>query len=334
MPEHEIYVAGTTANLLLDYLATQGLALPELQGRLHALAALQRMPVTTWQALLVEIQQIRKVPALGLEIGQCVQPHHIGVLGYLAIHSDTLAQAMMRFGRFQPLIHNVAPSVIHPEGDALIVGWDGSRGGLPLLSDEVLVSGLMTLIRRHTGQLTAAPRCVNFPHPQPHDVTPYQSFFACPVSFNQPMLSVNLPLSLVDLPVTSQEPHLTKLLEQQAESMMQALPSGDALILQLQHHIGRVLQDGSPEFKVVAARMGIAERSLYRSLNERGLRYKTIVNTMRFKLAKDYLADPSLSLPEIALLLGFAEQSAFSRAFKEWSDESPMTYRRARIARR
>mgnify|MGYP003454277989 len=75
--------------------------------------------------------------------------------------------------------------------------------------------------------------------------------------------------------------------------------------------------------------MGVSERSLYRYLSARGLRYKTVLNNLRYELAKNYLKNMQLSLPEIALMLGFSEQSAFSRAFKEWSGQSPMHYRRA-----
>ncbi len=49
---------------------------------------------------------------------------------------------------------------------------------------------------------------------------------------------------------------------------------------------------------------------------------------MRFKLARLYLADPSLSLVEIALLLGYCEQSALSRASRAWSGSTPERYRR------
>ena len=79
--------------------------------------------------------------------------------------------------------------------------------------------------------------------------------------------------------------------------------------------------------------MGLSERTLYRALQERDLRYKQVLNSLRFELAKDYLRDAQLSLPEIALLLGYAEQSVFSRAFKEWAGESPMRWRKACLHR-
>ena len=42
-----------------------------------------------------------------------------------------------------------------------------------------------------------------------------------------------------------------------------------------------------------------------------------------------HLADASLSLAEVAFLLGFSEQSAFTRAFKRWTGTTPASVRRA-----
>lgn len=44
-------------------------------------------------------------------------------------------------------------------------------------------------------------------------------------------------------------------------------------------------------------------------------------------LALEYLKDPHLSLQEIALLLCYSEQSAFQRAFKQWSGLTPQQWR-------
>lgn len=330
MTHTTIYVAGTAASLLLDYMDHAGTALPAFRERLEALKASPRMPIETWWDILAELQRAHPIDTLGVEIGALTQAHHIGMLGYLAIYSDTIVQALTRFSRFQRLLHNMAPSKIYVEGDDLIVWWDPAAGTSSLLSDQVLVSGLVTLIRRHGGKPDVSPHLVEFPQAQPADTSAYEAFFKCPVVFGREALSVRLPARHMNLPVMTRDPHLMSLLEQQAEVMLQKLPDRDALLKQLRHHISMSLQDGTPEFADVATRMGMAERTLYRYLQERGLRYKAILNELRFQLAGEYMRDPKLSLPEIALLLGYAEQSAFSRAFKEWSGETPASYRRAR----
>ena len=329
-----IYVAASLANLLISFLDQRQLDLPALRERLTRLAQGPRMPITTWWALLDEIQQAcPNELALGLQIGSCAQPHHIGVLGYLAMYSDTTGQALLRFSRFQPLLHNLAPSLISQQGDDVIIGWGKGESPSTLLSDDVVSAGLSGFARQLTGRSDIRPTRVYCPHPAPIDITPYERFYGCPVHFDSPVSAVHLPLWVMSLPINSQDPHLTGLLEQQAEAMLQALPVPDSLLGELQRQMVAVLQDGPPEAPIVAARMGLSERSLYRALQERGLRYKQVLNNLRYELAKDYLRDAQLSLPEVSLLLGYAEQSVFSRAFKEWAGESPMRWRKAYLHR-
>jgi AraC-like DNA-binding protein len=47
--------------------------------------------------------------------------------------------------------------------------------------------------------------------------------------------------------------------------------------------------------------------------------------------AKDYVGDSTHSLAYIAFLLGFSDQSNFSRAFRRWTGMSPKAYRDALI---
>lgn len=324
-----IYVAASLANLLTRFLDQRHLALPALRERLSRLAQGPRMAITTWWALLDEIQQACPgEPALGLQIGSCAQPHHVGVLGYLAMYSETLGQALLRFSRFQPLLHNLAPSLISQQGEDIVIGWGKAERQSTLLSDDVVAAGLSVFARQLTGRHDIFPSRVFSPHPAPADVAPYERFHGCPVHFDSPVSAVHLPLAVMTLPINSQDPHLTGLLEQQAEALLQALPAADSLLGELQRQIVAVLQDGPPDAVVVAARMGVSERTLYRELQARGLRYKQVLNGLRFELAKEYLRDAQLTLPEIALLLGYAEQSVFSRAFREWAGESPMRWRK------
>lgn len=72
----------------------------------------------------------------------------------------------------------------------------------------------------------------------------------------------------------------------------------------------------------------MSEPSLYRALRSRGVEFSELVRALRRELALGYLAEPHLSLTEIALLLGYSELSAFSRAFRAWTGLSPAAWRR------
>ena len=68
-------------------------------------------------------------------------------------------------------------------------------------------------------------------------------------------------------------------------------------------------------------------RSLQRKLQQKDTSFKKILNEVREDLALKYIKDSSLTVSEISFLLGFAETSSFSRAFKRWTGGSPKAYR-------
>jgi AraC-like DNA-binding protein len=67
---------------------------------------------------------------------------------------------------------------------------------------------------------------------------------------------------------------------------------------------------------------------LHRRLEERDLVFKELLQKTRQQLAQQYLKEGRLTLAEIALLLGYSEQSAFSRAFKQWLGITPLRFQK------
>ena len=74
--------------------------------------------------------------------------------------------------------------------------------------------------------------------------------------------------------------------------------------------------------------MHVSVRTLQRRLDARELTWQQLLDRTREQLAHQYLADRSLTLGDIALLLGFSEQSAFNRAFRRWTGQTPARIRR------
>lgn len=70
------------------------------------------------------------------------------------------------------------------------------------------------------------------------------------------------------------------------------------------------------------------------TLQQQGASYQQRMQEIRCMLAEQYLRDPHLSLQEIALLLGYSEQSAFQRAFKRWLQLTPQQWRRQNLQAR
>jgi AraC-like DNA-binding protein len=107
------------------------------------------------------------------------------------------------------------------------------------------------------------------------------------------------------------------------------LPGSSSLIADVRAAVGAELRGGDPTLERVAGRMGMSGRTLQRRLDEQSLRFGELVDEVRSALAKAYLQDRQMALCEVAFLLGFADQSAFGRAFKRWTGVTPGRWRRA-----
>jgi len=75
--------------------------------------------------------------------------------------------------------------------------------------------------------------------------------------------------------------------------------------------------------------LNMSSRNLARKLADEGQSFKGLLTEVRRELAEKYIRDRSLTLTEISFLLGFAEMSSFSRAYKGWSGSSPSAHRQS-----
>ena len=78
-----------------------------------------------------------------------------------------------------------------------------------------------------------------------------------------------------------------------------------------------------------AAALAMSPRSLQRRLGEAALRFQGVLDAVRRDMATIYLRDPGLSVLDVALLLGYAEQSSLTRSFRGWFRCTPSVWRRA-----
>ncbi len=89
------------------------------------------------------------------------------------------------------------------------------------------------------------------------------------------------------------------------------------------------MPSGNVTDQAIAKALHMGVRALQRKLQDAGTTFKTLLDGTRRELACQYIRDSRLNLNEISFLLGFAEVSSFSRAFKRWTGESPSVFRQS-----
>ncbi len=322
-------VPSTYVRLLYEYLERQNLDARKLLREPPPQPADRgtgRYPVARWRTLLERAAAALDDPLLGLKLGRSITPAHLGVIGYVLLACGSLGAALQRLEQYQRLVYDVNPMRYRAEGSSVVLEWGVEQGRPGSLADETAIAALVQMARELSGRFFA-PDEVCFVNPAPASLKPYRDWFGCPVRFGQPHTLLRFPAKYLALPLRQPDAALLSLLERQADALLHELPDSDDLEQSVRRCIVRLSRDGEVDLERVAAELHTTPRTLHRRLEERGCNFRGLREDTRRRLAEDYLRDPRLRLAEIAQLLGFSEQSAFSRSFRRWTGETPKRWR-------
>jgi AraC-like DNA-binding protein len=253
-------------------------------------------------------------------------PSYVGALGYAWCASSTLKTAFNRVVRY---IHVVSEDLNiklanTPAGLKVIIDLEKSVFTLPQHHDVVL-SVLMHMCRFNYGD-ELMPSEVCLAHAQPPCEKTISAYFRIPVVYNAPVSSITLSKYDVEKTLGSGNKELVLLHDEFLMKYLIEIKKGD-IVRQIQSVIIENLPSGNVTDNLIARELNLSERSLQRKLKERGTSFRALLDNVRKMAAIQYIKNPVNSMSDIAFLLGFSEQSAFSRAFKKWTGTSPIKYR-------
>lgn len=265
-------------------------------------------------------------PDLGLHIAEAeADQTSVGVLEYSARHAPMLGDAFSRVERYGRLVHDGADFRFVRKGDIGTLSYT-----LPDLPDgpnrqaaEWAAASWVLKGRAFTGQ-DFAPLRVRFRHRAPARITEHERIFRCPVDFGDELTEVTFTGDVLDLPVKGADRGLGQVLDTYAAELVERLPAHNTIEDRVRHYLIKALSTGGdPSLQAIAKALAMSARTLQRRLKDDGLTHRELVEEIRQSLAMKFVDDDSLSIGEIAFLLGFSEPSAFLRAFRRWTGTSP-----------
>lgn len=324
----------TLVHVLARYLHQQGLAPeqvlgPALASRLAQSSAehFERWPAEDYCRLLLDAAEQLSDPLLGLHLGQGIRPAHLGALGYVLLACENLGAALTRIQRYHRLVNDINPIEPRVVGDQLELRWGAAHGRTGALYDESGIAGIVQIGRELCGERLPVT-ALDFINPPPRDTRPYDRYFGCKVRFGQSVTRLVLPLASLAAPLRQTDPTLLRLMERQVDAAMAQLPEDGDLAEMTRRVIARMAPQGMPELPHVAHELRLSPRVFYRRLAAQGLNFRELRESALRRLAEMHLRDERLTLAEVGALLGYSEQSAFSRAFRRWAGVSPQHWRR------
>lgn len=272
-------------------------------------------------------------PDFGLHFGEHLDLEGFHVLGHLAAHSATLGEAFERIAAHSRLLHDSGRVVIERDADATTVhpGCHGLLHTWPRHIAEFAATSVMSIGRRITGRPFVAER-VTFRHPAPERVAEHVRIFGVLPEFGHFETAVVLSNALMELPVLGRAAGLVTYLDAYARDVIARMPHNDDLVTQVHRAVAVEIARRSPEIEEIASQLGMTARTLQRRLAEHGTTFQAVSDAVRRSFAERYLGDASLSLQEVAFLVGFADPSNFHRAFRRWTGATPAEYRKTKLS--
>lgn len=291
-----------------------------------------RVPFEQHLALLEAIEGEPRALEFGLWLGHSVRCEALGVVGYVMQHAPDVRAALWCFQRFQRLLGDgIGPQLLE-RGEALVLERvEPPRIARLTASSIAAPLGTVTLLHELLGGSPAQPVAleVSFQHPPVPDqvLATLQKALCCPIRFNADATRLVLRASLLDCLLRAPNPGLFDYLGRHATALQQKVQVGTPLSARVRELIAAQIRSGEPAPTAVARTLALSERTLQRRLQGEGTNFAALVDDVRTELARLYLSDDKLAIFEVAFLLGYSEPSAFNRAFKRWTGQSPSQFR-------
>jgi len=190
---------------------------------------------------------------------------------------------------------------------------------------DFAVASFASLLQGIGASLAQVP-VISFAHARPSYLAEYERLFQGRARFDQAFTGIGFCAELLEQHLGTPDQALYVPLDRQAQRSRERLLANESLRARVVHQ----LQSGlprAPSMRETASVLGLSERSLRRRLLEEGCTFTTLVEGVRLDLAREMLKDEARSIKEIAVELGFSELSAFHRAFKRWTGDTPVTFR-------
>jgi AraC-like DNA-binding protein len=326
----------TLASLVIPILDSTNL--DETQ-RMHALdaSALNRhqidghlnvIPMEHFCRLLDELVRVTGDEAFGMHAGAKLNAPHLGLIGQLAITAETLVEAIdnMRsnFFIFQSNTH----FGLHQEEDLLWLSYAVSDNRIPphRQNADMMVTIFINFLRSVLGS-NWSPVEVRFQHGKPEAGPKYEKHFGCPIQFGRRINAIGINPRHLNAVMPKRDAQMHRLLKGVIDHLAAQRKIEADFGFIVKQHILMLMGSEPVTSRQVAQSMLLSEAQFLKLVRTKKLGFHDLVKQTRFELARHYLDQPDISLTEISLLLGYSELSAFSRAFRRMSGETPQQYR-------
>lgn len=269
-------------------------------------------------------------PLFGYHFGESAQLAALGIIGHIIQASNTVGDALAKGSAFVELITDMF---------TVTTKHDDSSFTLELCADRKKVQEypytyrhmggylMMFVIHEMNGLLLEKIKPLKVQLPElPESTKEYERMFRCSTIEKGNHYLLSFSSSILEIPVLSANYSLQQMLLQKLSIVLPQKGTSALWQNKIYHHLLANSYLHTLSLEDVAANFNTSARSLQRKLKDEGITYLEIVDSVKKNLAINYLENGNHQIKDIAYTLGYNGQSAFNKAFKRWTGESPSAY--------
>jgi AraC-like DNA-binding protein len=283
------------------------------------------IPYATMGRLAASCAQRTGAADIGLRIGNASGIGSLGLLGALVQNSPDVGTALANLASNLHLADRGGEPIFRTDGANAVLGYAIRQAGVPAadqIADAALAFGCNLMHGICGSEWT--PSAVTFTHAEPADVAAYRRMFGRNVRFGATENAIAFPVHWLTRPIANANESVRRLLERQIREADSGQRGGV-------EHIRRVLRmlvhAGEATEERLAHVFAMHRRTINRRLRAEGTTFRRLVDEVRFDVARHLLETTDLSVVHIAGTLSYADASAFTRAFRRWSQTTPAQWR-------
>ena len=287
-----------------------------------------RVPMESLRAILADAQASLSEPNVGLQVGYRFRVATFTDTGSILALCGTLAEAAQINALYQPLAETIGRQSFERRDDGAYITWTPSFDDDNAYRHvtESIMAGYATTTNWLSWGFARGVDRIDFRHDAPDTLSGYEDVLGPRVRFGQAENRLRFNDATIDKPLPTSNPEKLAQVRQRLDVILQRADDKSGLRERVSAEILDALTAQSVSFDGVARNLGMSERTLRRNLAEENLSYRSILEGVRKSLCETYMRD-GRSLTEIAQLLGYNDQSAFTRAFKKWHGVIPSQYK-------
>jgi AraC-like DNA-binding protein len=265
---------------------------------------------------------------LGLHFAEFIPPGASGFIGHLLMSAPTVRDALEGVERYTGLVMSPISVSFAQKGGRGILEWKFPAAfSAPRLQYSGLTVGAFLMRLQQNVGSDLRPVAVELEHRPFECPDVVRRIFGSRVLFNRPHNRMMFDTKTLNRQAPGTAPGLYELISQLGDRMLEEQRQASDIVEQTRRLVAARLRNGQSDLDSIAGAFGISPRALQGRLKRAGTTFEAEAAAARKQLAESYLRDTGLSMTEIAMLLGFSELSAFTRAVQRWFGVSPRTFR-------